>query len=277
MKADRMAQQQGRPGRQHEDGDRPRADRQRSRRSASTASIDPFHSECSGSQTTLPGDRIAAGRLDQAVDGAGVEMAVERVVHLQSLRYLRNTLNHFPQPSGKRFANHLNNPSMQRVFEALSSQIRRKILAYLAHADLTAGEIAARFDISKPAVSQHLTVLENAGLVTSEKKGQFVHYSLVPDHLANTLALLCPGGLSRVEAAQGRERGHRGEEADRRLGSPLRARRRVGRTIVALATIRRARRGVGRRAQNLFYGVTPSWSLTRPVLPVRLREQGGEL
>ena len=76
---------------------------------------------------------------------------------------------------------------MQRVFEALSSPIRRKILAYLAHADLTAGEIAARFDISKPAVSQHLTVLENAGLVSSEKKGQFVHYSLSRDHLANTL------------------------------------------------------------------------------------------
>ena len=77
---------------------------------------------------------------------------------------------------------------MQRVFEALSSQTRRKILAYLAHADLTAGEIAARFEISKPAVSQHLTVLENAGLVTSEKRGQYVHYSLVPDHLANVLS-----------------------------------------------------------------------------------------
>ena len=76
---------------------------------------------------------------------------------------------------------------MQPVFEALSSQTRRKILAYLAHADMTAGEIAARFEISKPAVSQHLTVLENAGLVTSEKKGQYVQYSLVPDHLANTL------------------------------------------------------------------------------------------
>lgn len=76
---------------------------------------------------------------------------------------------------------------MQRVFEALSSQTRRKMLAYLAHADLTAGEIAARFEISKPAVSQHLSVLENAGLVTSVKKGQFVHYSLAPDHLANTL------------------------------------------------------------------------------------------
>ena len=76
---------------------------------------------------------------------------------------------------------------MQRVFEALSSPVRRKILAYLAHADLTAGEIAARFEISKPAVSQHLSVLENAGLVTSEKRGQFVHYSLSREHLANTL------------------------------------------------------------------------------------------
>ena len=76
---------------------------------------------------------------------------------------------------------------MQRVFEAQSSQVRRKMLAYLAHADLTAGEIAARYEISKPAVSQHLSVLENAGLVTSVKKGQYVHYSLAPDHLANTL------------------------------------------------------------------------------------------
>ena len=71
---------------------------------------------------------------------------------------------------------------MQRVFEALSSTVRRKILA-----ELTAGEIAARFEISKPAVSQHLAVLENAGLVTSEKRGQYVHYRLVREHLANVL------------------------------------------------------------------------------------------
>jgi DNA-binding transcriptional ArsR family regulator len=77
---------------------------------------------------------------------------------------------------------------MQRVFEALSSTVRRKILAYLSHAELTAGEIAARFEISKPAVSQHLSVLENAGLVTSEKRGQYVHYRLVTEHLANTLS-----------------------------------------------------------------------------------------
>jgi DNA-binding transcriptional ArsR family regulator len=76
---------------------------------------------------------------------------------------------------------------VQRVFEALSSTVRRKILAYLAHAELTAGEIAARFEISKPAVSQHLSVLEAAGLVESDKRGQFVHYRLVQDNLVNTL------------------------------------------------------------------------------------------
>ena len=76
---------------------------------------------------------------------------------------------------------------MQKVFEALASTPRRKILAYLAHAELSAGEIASRFDMSKAAVSQHLAVLENAGLIASEKRGQYVYYRLVPDNLANTL------------------------------------------------------------------------------------------
>ena|SRR6478672_1726598 len=76
---------------------------------------------------------------------------------------------------------------MEKVFEALSSTARRKMLAYLAHTDLTAGEIASRFEMTKSAVSQHLNVLENAGLVISEKKGQYVHYRLVPAHLANSL------------------------------------------------------------------------------------------
>ena len=76
---------------------------------------------------------------------------------------------------------------MQRIFEALSSAIRRKILAYLGDGELTAGEIAERFDVSKPAVSQHLTVLENAGLVTREKRGQYVYYQVVQDNLVNTL------------------------------------------------------------------------------------------
>ena len=63
---------------------------------------------------------------------------------------------------------------------------------------MTAGEIAERFDISKPSLSKHLGILENAGLIESEKKGQYVHYSLVQDNLVNTLngfiQEICPVG-----------------------------------------------------------------------------------
>jgi ArsR family transcriptional regulator, arsenate/arsenite/antimonite-responsive transcriptional repressor len=76
---------------------------------------------------------------------------------------------------------------MQRIFEALASTTRRKILAYLSHASLTAGEIADRFEMTKPSISQHLGVLENAGLVKKLKIGQFVHYSIVQESLTNTL------------------------------------------------------------------------------------------
>ena len=75
----------------------------------------------------------------------------------------------------------------EKIFEALSSSIRRKILAYLSATSLTAGEIASRFDISKPSLSKHLSILENAGLVKGEKKGQYIHYSLVSESLINTL------------------------------------------------------------------------------------------
>ena len=76
---------------------------------------------------------------------------------------------------------------MEKVFEALASLPRRKILAYLSASDLTAGEIAARFAMTKPAISKHLSILENAGLIRGEKRGQFIHYALVGDNLVNTL------------------------------------------------------------------------------------------
>ncbi len=86
--------------------------------------------------------------------------------------------------------------SLDKVFEALSSTVRRKILAYLSAAELTAGEIASRFEISKPSVSKHLSILENAGLIHGERRGQFIHYSLVRDNLLNTvngyLQEVCP-------------------------------------------------------------------------------------
>jgi len=76
---------------------------------------------------------------------------------------------------------------MDKVFEALSSTTRRKILAYLSATSLTAGEIADRFDVAKPTISKHLSVLEAAGLIAGERRGQFIHYSLVRDNLVNTL------------------------------------------------------------------------------------------
>ncbi len=74
-----------------------------------------------------------------------------------------------------------------KTFEALASEPRLNILAYLSKSSMTAGEIAERFDMSKPSLSKHLSILENAGLVTSEKKGKYIHYSIVSDHIANTL------------------------------------------------------------------------------------------
>ena len=76
---------------------------------------------------------------------------------------------------------------MNKVFEALASAPRREILAYLAEAELTAGDIAARFSMSKPAISRHLAILESAGLIHGDKRGQYVHYCLVRENLINVL------------------------------------------------------------------------------------------
>ncbi|MFS8148721.1 ArsR family transcriptional regulator [Rhizobium sp. R635] len=98
----------------------------------------------------------------------------------------------------------------QRVFHALSSAPRRKILAYLSASGLTAGEIADRFSMSKPAVSQHLSVLEAAGLIKREKQGQFVHYSLIENNLVNVLngfvQEVCPIGRPIKKESQARAR-----------------------------------------------------------------------
>ena len=97
---------------------------------------------------------------------------------------------------------------MDKVFTALASTARRKILAYLNKGELSAGEIAERFDFSKPALSGHLRILEDAGLVARDKRGQYVYYTLVPDRLANTLfawaAEICPvaGPLKRESRAR---------------------------------------------------------------------------
>jgi len=67
---------------------------------------------------------------------------------------------------------------MNDVFKALNDPARREILKMLQKQDLTAGEIAAKFDMTAPSVSHHLDKLKRAGLVTTIKQGQFIHYSI---------------------------------------------------------------------------------------------------
>ena len=67
---------------------------------------------------------------------------------------------------------------MNEVFQSLSDPTRRKILKLLKGRDMTAGEIADQFEMSKPSISHHLNSLKQAHLVLSEKKGQNIIYSL---------------------------------------------------------------------------------------------------
>lgn len=67
---------------------------------------------------------------------------------------------------------------MTPLFKALNDATRREILEMLKEGDLTAGEIANSFNISKPSISHHLDLLKQASLVTSVKEGQFIYYSL---------------------------------------------------------------------------------------------------
>lgn len=90
-----------------------------------------------------------------------------------------------------------------KIFEALASSQRRKILAFLSKTQLTTSELAERFSMTAPSMSRHLSVLENAGLVSSHRDGQRVLYQLNPDNLVNTLTgfafEICPvaGPLKR--------------------------------------------------------------------------------
>ena len=63
-------------------------------------------------------------------------------------------------------------------FKALADPTRRKIILLLKERDMTAGEIAEFFDMTKPSISHHLNTLKQALLVTHERKGQHIYYSL---------------------------------------------------------------------------------------------------
>jgi DNA-binding transcriptional ArsR family regulator len=67
---------------------------------------------------------------------------------------------------------------MKEAFKALADPTRRKILDLLKGKDLTAGEIADQFEMSKPSISQHLKILKAAHLIEDEKQGQYIYYHL---------------------------------------------------------------------------------------------------
>ena len=79
---------------------------------------------------------------------------------------------------------------MGDVWKALADPTRRKILELLKKRDMNAGEIAAEFNMTKPSISNHLSILKQADLVDAEKNGQNIVYSLKTSVLEEMLSLI---------------------------------------------------------------------------------------
>lgn len=96
------------------------------------------------------------------------------------------------------------------LFRALAEPRRQAMLRLVRDEPLSVGEIAAQFDITQQAVSQHLQVLKEAGLLTVRKQGQRRLYVVRPEGLETLeafLAELWPAGLERLKEAVESERG----------------------------------------------------------------------
>jgi len=94
------------------------------------------------------------------------------------------------------------------TFEAVAQAKRREILRLLAGGELTAGEIASRFDVTQPAISQHLKVLKECGLLNERREGSKRVLSVRPEGLFELDAFLreiLPSRLDRLKAAAERE------------------------------------------------------------------------
>jgi DNA-binding transcriptional ArsR family regulator len=104
--------------------------------------------------------------------------------------------------------------SVEAVARAIAAPRRRQILSLVRDEELSAGEIASHFDVSRPAVSQHLNVLKEAGLVSERRNGTKRLYRAQPDGLAELRAFLEQFWDHRLEAlkreAEREERTKRG-------------------------------------------------------------------
>jgi DNA-binding transcriptional ArsR family regulator len=79
---------------------------------------------------------------------------------------------------------------MNEAFKALGDPTRREILRLLRAGEMTAGELAMRFDMSKPSVSHHFAVLKAADLIRARREGQQIYYSLNTTVVEDLLALV---------------------------------------------------------------------------------------
>jgi DNA-binding transcriptional ArsR family regulator len=93
---------------------------------------------------------------------------------------------------------------MDEALRALAEPRRRAILRLVAHTELAAGEIAGCFDVTRTAVSQHLTVLKNAGLLTERRVATRRLYRARPDGLAGLREFVDQMWASSLEVARGR-------------------------------------------------------------------------
>ena len=91
---------------------------------------------------------------------------------------------------------------MDEALRALAEPRRRAILRLVAHSELAAGEIAGHFDVTRTAVSQHLTVLKNAGLLTERKVATRRLYRARPEGLAGLRQFLDQMWASSLEVAR---------------------------------------------------------------------------
>jgi DNA-binding transcriptional ArsR family regulator len=104
------------------------------------------------------------------------------------------------------------------VFQVLAEPRRREVLRLLADRELTAGEIAGGFDVTRQAVSQHLRVLLEAGLIRERRDGVRRWYSARPEGLEEVRAYvdaMWPPALGRLKAAAEREHAARRGRDDR--------------------------------------------------------------
>ena len=106
---------------------------------------------------------------------------------------------------------------MDEALRALAEPRRRAILQLVAHSELAAGEIASCFDVTRTAVSQHLTVLKNAGLLSERKVATRRLYRARPEGLAGLRQFLDQMWASSLEVARDLVEADRGSAATTRL------------------------------------------------------------